>query len=75
MRRGDPSGLVFARLIGAGYALFGTVAFLMLDFNTHFLGFIVIGCLAALPTLGGSIATQSLTLPKSSNVGAGLGRE
>jgi hypothetical protein len=52
MRRGDPSGIPAVRIIAAAYVLFGAGAFVLRDFNPHFLLFVGTGLLAGLPLLG-----------------------
>lgn len=52
LRRHDLSGLVPIRIIAAAYLVFGIGAYVALNFESHFLGFIGIGLLAGLPTVG-----------------------
>jgi hypothetical protein len=42
-----PQPAHYLGIIGGSYILFGAVAYVLRDFNTHFLGFVAIGVLAA----------------------------
>jgi hypothetical protein len=43
----SPSPFLYLGIIAGGYILFGLAAYILLDFNPHFLGFVAIGLLAA----------------------------
>lgn len=53
LRRADRSGTPVVLAVAACYLVFGLWAFLLHDFNPHFLLFVATGLLAGIPALGG----------------------
>jgi len=53
LRRGDRSGIPVILVVAACYLVFGLWAFLLHDFNPHFLLFVATGLLAGVPALWG----------------------
>jgi len=52
LRKGDPSGTASILAVAACYVSFGLAAYILLEFNPHFLLFVATGLLAGVPVLG-----------------------